>query len=303
MFRVITVPDLAASLTEQLGTKPKFWFRDEEGQRWLFKEGRPNSGDDWSEKIADELCKFIGLPHVDYELAVWKGRRGVVSRSFVPPGGSLVLGNVLLAKVVTFYPERKFFRVSQHTVRRVFAILRNTRIKLPIGWSGFPGVQTATGTFVGYLMFDAWIANQDRHHENWGLVTTREGVRHLTPSYDHASSLGSNETDENRQDRLTTRDKRRSMERYVERALSAFYASPSSKKPLSPLAAFQEAGKLNPKAADAWLARLKIVSSEDIALVFSQIPQDRMTQVASQFAQRMLELNRQRLLTLQGAWK
>ena len=229
--------------------------------------------------------------------------RGVVSRSFVPPGGSLVLGNVLLAKVVTSYPEKKFFRVSQHTVRRVFAILRNTRIKLPIGWSGFPGVQTATGTFVGYLMFDAWIANQDRHHENWGLVTTREGVRHLTPSYDHASSLGSNETDENRQDRLTTRDKRRSMERYVERALSAFYASPSSKKPLSPLAAFQEAGKLNPKAADTWLARLKIVSSEDIALIFGQVPPDRITQVASQFAQRMLELNRQRLLTLQGAWK
>ncbi|MBI3303251.1 MAG: HipA domain-containing protein [Deltaproteobacteria bacterium] len=303
MFRVITVPDLAASLTEQLGTKPKFWFRDEEGQRWLFKEGRPNSGDDWSEKVASELCEFIGLPHVDYELAVWKGRRGVVSRSFVPPGGSLVLGNVLLARVVTAYPEKKFFRVSQHTVRRVFAILRNARINLPIGWSGFPGLQTATDAFVGYLMFDAWIANQDRHHENWGLVTTREALRHLAPSFDHASSLGSNETDENRKDRLTTRDKRRSTEQYVERALSAFYASPSSSKPLSTFAAFQEAGKINPKAADAWADRLKLVSLQDIALVFGQIPPDRITPIAIEFAQRMLELNRQRLLTLQGAWK
>lgn len=64
-----------------------------------------------------------------------------------------------------------------------------------------------------------------------------------------------------------------------------------------------EAGKLRPKAADAWLDRLRHVPSQDIALIFDQIPQDRITPIASKFAQRMLELNRQRLLALQGAWR
>ena len=153
MFRIITVPDQAASLTEQLGTKRKFWFRDGQGQRCLFKEGRPNTGDDWSEKVASELCELINLPHVPYDLAVWKGRRGVVSRRFVPEGGQLVHGNELLARRVREYPKTDFFRVSQHTLRRVLAVLRSPRIKLPIGWTGFAAVETALDVFVGYLMF------------------------------------------------------------------------------------------------------------------------------------------------------
>ncbi len=303
MFHIIRVPDQAASLTEQLGTKRKFWFRDEQGQRCLFKEGRPNTGDDWSEKVTDELCELIELPHVNYDLAVWKGRRGVVSRRFVPQGGQLVHGNELLARRIREYPKTDFFRVSQHTLRRVLAILRSPRIQLPIGWRRFAAVETALDVFVGYLMFDAWIANQDRHHENWALVVTLERTIHLAPSYDHASSLGSNETDESREDRLTTRDKGRSIERYVERAISAFYSSPSSNKPLSTLDAFREAGRIRPEAADSWLERLKRVSLQDIVRIFEQIPQERITPVAIAFAQRMLELNRQRLLTLQGALK
>ncbi len=85
------------------------------------------------------------------------------------------------------------------------------------------------------------------------------------------------------------------------RAASAFYSSPSSNKPLSTLDAFCEAGRIRPEAADSWLERLKQVFSQDIAQIFAQIPQERIIPVAIAFAQRMLELNRQRLLALQGA--
>ncbi|VAW50508.1 hypothetical protein MNBD_GAMMA06-2253, partial [hydrothermal vent metagenome] len=70
---------------EQLGTKTKFWYHDSDGRRMLFKEGRPNTGENWAEKICCELCRKLGLPHAEYELAVWKdGRKGVVSPMFVP---------------------------------------------------------------------------------------------------------------------------------------------------------------------------------------------------------------------------
>jgi hypothetical protein len=299
MFTVVRVPDQAADLVEPLGTKPKFWFRDDRLGDCLFKEARERTGDDWCEKVASELSGLLGLPHAAYELATWRGKRGVLTPTFVPRDGRLVLGNELMGRIDPRYPKKKFFRVRQHTLRIVMAIIRQPVVKVPIDFTSFGEVHSALDVLVGYLMLDAWIANQDRHHENWGLVVTAQRSVHLTPSYDHASSLGTNETDENRKDRLTTRDRGRSMERYVARARSAFFASPSSHKPLSTLEAFQVAARLRPSAARAWLERLKRVAVRDTRSLLESVPSDRITPVAIDFAQRMLELNYDRLLALQ----
>lgn len=58
-------------------------------------------------------------------------------------------------------------------------------------------------SFAEMIVFDAWIGNMDRHHENWGVsehFTIRKGQRaidpsvlvskrHFSPLYDHGSSL------------------------------------------------------------------------------------------------------------------
>ena len=56
--------------------------------------------------------------------------------------------------------------------------------------------------FVGYLMLDALIGNTDRHHENWGIMTGRGRPQVLAPTYDHASSLGRELSDQKRQARM-----------------------------------------------------------------------------------------------------
>lgn len=298
MFPIIIVPDDAPNLPEQLGTKEKFWYEDEKHNPCLFKWGRPKTGDDWSEKVACELCELLGIPHAHYELAAFKDQRGVVTENFVSQGELLVHGNELLAKITSRYPVKKFFKVREHTLNKVLAILRLEMVKAPIGSDSFSGVASALDFFVGYLMLDAWIANQDRHHENWGLVVSRRTV-HLAPSYDHASCLGANETDENREDRLTTSDIGRSMERYVERAKSAFYPSTSGERALSPLDAFRKAAAKRPEAATAWIRRLGQISAQVVGSIFEKIPDDRISNLASTFAQRMLKLNRERLLVVQ----
>lgn len=291
MFPVITVPDGAADLQEQLGTKPKFWFGNKPS---LFKEIREGTGEDWSEKVACELAALLGIPHAKYDLGLWKGRRGVVSDSFLPSGGRLIHGNELLAKIVPQYPMRKFFRVRQHSLRVVTTIVQIS--KPPIGFTLFPDVQTAVDVFIGYLMLDAWIGNQDRHHENWGLVLTKDGSVHLAPSYDHASCLGRIETDIEKHERLTTKDRHRTVESYIGKASSAFYASPTSKKPLSTLDAFRAAARSRPTAGLTWLKRLEAVSQDQTEQILRQVPPDRISEVSVYFAQRMLELNRSRLL-------
>jgi len=39
-------------------------------------------------------------------------------------------------------------------------------------------------------MLDAVIGNQDRHHDNWGVIDTQDGARYLAPAFDLASCLG-----------------------------------------------------------------------------------------------------------------
>ena len=297
MFPIIDVPDEAPDLPEQLGTKAKFWFQDDSKARYLFKVGRPDTGDDWSEKVACELCELLGIPHARYELATYKGERGVISPTFVPDGGRLVHGNELLARIEK-YPAKQFFRVREHTLSRVTAMLTHQGINVPVGCESFPGVETAFDFFIGYLMLDTWIANQDRHHENWGLLVAPPQGVHLAPSYDHASCLGANETDRNRAERLNTRDVGQSIERYVTRARSAFYSSPSGAKPMPTLEAFRRVARRSPQAGVAWLGRLNQVSSNMVQSIFNQIPGDRITTHGIEFATKLLEINRHRLATL-----
>jgi len=71
---------------------------------------------------------------------------------------------------------------------------------------------------------------------------------------------------------------------------------------MSTLSAFREAGVRRPRAAQAWIIRLKRLSFQDIEAIFADIPSDRISAVAKDFAIKMLSLNAQRLLTLQEVW-
>ncbi len=299
MFPIIQVPDDASDLTEQMGTKPKFWFRDTDGRQCLFKEGRPNSGENWAEKVCCELCSLLDIPHAQYDFARWRARSGVSSPTFVPDRGRLIHGNELLAKIYSGYEHERRFRARQHTVAAVMVTIRRMpRLQVPLGFDPPDGAMSPAEVFVSYLMLDALVSNQDRHHENWGLILSPDRRITLAPTFDHASSLGRNETDEKRIARLTTRDPGRSVEKYVERARSAFYESPASERPLSTVAAFREAAKLVPEARVYWLQRLKAISLADFRAIFDNIPSTEITEPARNFALKMLEINRIRLLQI-----
>ena len=284
---------------EPMGTKFKFWFDD---YHLLFKVGRENTGDNWAEKVASELCELIGLPHAKYELAVCGGKRGVVTPNFVPNGAQLIHGGEILANIIPGYQKAQYYGQRKHTLGLVMKIIGSKEIEVPIGWSNLDGINTAIDVFIGYLMLDAWIANQDRHHENWALILKPvDGTRsayHLAPSYDHASSFGSNELDVNKKSRLTTRDIGRSMEKYVERARSAFYLMFDDSKPSSTFDVFHKAASKKPEAARLWIKQMEKVSPLDTRSILERIPKTEISDVTIDFTQRILELNRERLAKL-----
>jgi hypothetical protein len=55
MYQIVNVDEHEPTQPEQLGSKRKFWFVGADGTPVLFKEGRPNTGENWAEKVACEL--------------------------------------------------------------------------------------------------------------------------------------------------------------------------------------------------------------------------------------------------------
>lgn len=309
MFTVVRVPDDAKEDVEQLGKNEKFWFIGKDGKRYLYRKNYQQCGNDWAEKIACELCRCLEIPHAEYELAVWRDCPGVITRSIVPEGGRLVLGNELLPVLDPKYPGRQRFGVRQHTVGRVIAVVggqyrtpRGTEaVRKPLGATEFSGVRTSVDFFVGYLMLDALIANNDRHHENWALLVSAEPAVHLAQTFDHGSALGMGETDENRRERLTTKDRNRSMAHYVTRprARSPFYRSHGATRALPTLDSFVEAARRRKKAGKAWLQRLRTLSDWEINNILQSVPAGVMSLCAREFAKQILLLNRARLLAVE----
>lgn len=178
----------------------------------MFKESRPGSGEHWAEKIACEICRNLGIPHAEYDFATYRGRCGVVTPSFVPASGRLVLANELLGKFVPRYETERKFKHSQHTIGRALTLVKISGIMPPQLQVVHASISTASDYFIGYLVLDALIANQDRHHENWGVILGPNGDVSLAPTFDHGSSLARNETDENRVARLDTKDRNRTIQ-------------------------------------------------------------------------------------------
>lgn len=276
-------------IPESLGTKEKFWI-SYDGKLCLLKFGREGTGEDWAEKVASTLCYMLDLPHAHYELALFKDRRCVLTPTIVPEGGRLILGNELIAQTTKpLEGAAHEYRQREHTVSRVLAALVvNTRPMFRSTWQ----------QFLGYLMLDAWIGNTDRHHENWGIIRHRNDSVTLAPTFDHASSLGRELTDNTRERRLTTNDPRFTPEAFALKARSALFADTNSEKPLSPIDAFALAARAYPPGAEHWLARLAAISNDQILEACARVPSNFISDVAREFAVQVLRSNRARLLNL-----
>lgn len=266
---------------EQLGSKPKFWFRRGE-HRWLFKEAREGTGEDWAEKIAAEIAKLLDIPAATVELAEFNGKAGCASLSFLDnedrPG--LVHGNEILAGQVFGYDKDKRQGQSDHT-------LKNIELGI-VTLFPVPELSSKVLARLGaYLVLDGLIGNTDRHHENWGLIsrftenTWRIGV---APSFDHASSLGRELRDKRRAAIL----KENRIEQYVRHGRGGVYLSPEDRHGANPLRLVEFGARRFPQYFEPTLQRVRGIPLEPLLEVVDCIPPDRMSNEARSFVKAFL---------------
>jgi hypothetical protein len=211
------------------------------------------------------------------------------------------LGNQLLLALDPAYPglDHRKYKIKAYTVDAVLQCVQNLA---PPSWNWIaivpPGIATALDVFIGYALLDAWIANQDRHHENWAAIASSEEKLRLAPTFDHGASLARNISDAERKERLESRDKGQQVAHFVSRARSAFYASPADSRTLGTLEAFASFAQAAPAAAKIWLERIGSVTREEIKAIIEDVPPDRMSDVARRFTLELIVANQQRLLKL-----
>jgi hypothetical protein len=132
-LELFPIIDISDQDIEQMGTKSKFWYTDSNtGEESLFKSthtedghGRQivRKGEDWAEKVACEIAEKLGIPHAQYDLAIYNGQRGIRSKKFTFAGDNMFFGNQLIEHVVVKINATLETGQCSQTVDRVQVIL------------------------------------------------------------------------------------------------------------------------------------------------------------------------------------
>jgi hypothetical protein len=276
--------------SEPLGTKEKYWIIDNKTNiQSLFKIGRENTGEDWAEKVAYEIGYKIGLPVAEYELAIYEDTQGTLSKSFVKENDRLIHGNELLAKVDKNYPIDRFYKVREYKLETVLNLMKILQIK--------HNIKDALHNFIGYIIFDCLIANQDRHHENWGFILSGKIIS-LAPSYDHASGFGCKVSDDEIRKRLNTKDKNYDIKAFCKKAKTPFYDFQSNK--INTIKSCEIVIDYDKASFCYWLDKISSIDDNVYVDIFSKIPDEFISKMSIKFAIKVIKENKQRLIMLKN---
>lgn len=295
-FPILEVDPTSRSDIEQLGSKPKFWFK-REGENWLFKEARENTGEDWAEKVASEIARLLGLPSHHAELARWQGKRGCAVRSFLSSNQSVLIhGNELLGGLISGYDKEKQWDQTDHTFENIVQVIEAL----------FPSDKarrSAALRMVGYLMLDALVGNTDRHHQNWGVVLERRPLGdppdayslQLAPTFDHASSLGRELTDGARARHL----REGTVGRYILKAKGGIFERPTARHGMSPIDLARLLGQRYPELFKPWQTRIRDLPDRAVEDLLDRVPGERLSPSGRAFALAFLSASRKMILEIQ----
>lgn len=282
---------------EVRGSNPHKWLQNPtalDTKPMLFKPVTIHTdhvqGEDWAEVASYALAIELGVPAAKAVLATRDGQRGSLSCDIKIPKSSMGSGGVLISEIDPNYqgPDA----AGKMPKNRVGHNLKNIKQVLdlcapppgfsPTGFSGFD-------VFAGYLVLDAWIANTDRHDENWAVHQMHDRSRMLAPSFDHGSALGFSLQDD---DRLRRLESPTAVERWARRG-HAYRFENGAKLSLvdHALGALQ---MCEPGVREYWQRRLADVSLPDSREVLATIAS--MSDPALRFAMEILDINRRRLL-------
>ena len=324
IFQVLLPPEALES-GEFRGSRMKFWIRvPGESNSWLLKFPRPNTGEHWAEKVAAEIGNLIGVNCARVELARCEVRETMLGRSAAHGEGRRQVYQYPLATICeSFLPaeqdleaalDQKIFVFHGSEVLEMFVEGYDTGLRfgqrehsvknISSSMSGLMGVGSSDSmprwdveikALASYALLDGLIGNTDRHHENWTIAyIVEESNVHLKvpPSFDHASSLGRELTDERRRNILESG----AMLNYVYGGYGGIFVDSNRRRALPPLRLAQLLCRWRPDFTRETCARIAQISDSQIWDTIDKVPSEFMSDVAKEFAHKSISVRRLELL-------
>lgn len=283
---------------EPQGKNEKSWYREpgrEAGAErdWLFKPaprkpGAMPDGREWAEKLAELIAVELLVPVAPVEQAVHNGVLGTVCLNVNPASQPIQSGAALLSAVDSdFNPRAR--DSSGHSPQAIHYVLG--KVRKPLTFEG-PRAFTSYDVFCGYLVLDALIANQDRHSQNWSVITV-EGARHLMETYDHGSSFGAGMKDERRELLLSDDN---AFEGFLRRGKASRFEAGKE----TSLRDFANGALMlaSAGAREYWLDRVVLLNDENLERLVAETPG--MTVAASTFVTKLVIAEREGLIDALG---
>ena len=321
-YPIVSIPT-EPDARENRGARTKFWVRIEGGtDRWLLKIPRPNTGEHWAEKVTAEIGRLVGIECAQVELAQCSDEAvfanglqeardethaqraasvllGTICKSFVPEAVATdkeyyyFHGWQILQWVIESYDTKLRFGQRDHNIKNITIALADI---MGINTSNpMPRWDDAFEQLASYVMLDGLIGNTDRHHENWMIAY----VHHfgdmwieIMPSFDHASSLGRELTDDKRQHILDSDG----VQRYLNAGRGAVYVDHRRKRAFSPLRLARLLCRWRPEYTSRTLERIGGVSEDEIRTTIQRVPAEFMSDVAKEFAFEVVMAGKRELL-------
>jgi hypothetical protein len=233
----------------------------------------------WVEKVAATLAKQIELPVARYELAERDdGSKLIVSPSFLLNDAQETTGEKMLSDALG--------RNYLYTPDAILSVVDNLNISLPSNYTP-PETYKASDLLVGYLIFDSWIGNIDRHSRNWGIQETLDGRSELLPIFDHGLSLGVRMPEDKLPSDVTA---------FSRDCPSSIQSKVSGMLTMDGLA--RRLLELRPEAARSWIDQILAIESRIIRETIESIPQGWISDARAEFTIEYLEASSDRLMEL-----
>lgn len=317
---------------ESRGSRYKLWITlENQPNPWLLKFPRADTGEHWAEKVAAEIGTLIGVKCARVELAQCGNQLATICESFDPdvrwqlvefdewglidepspsPGDTVFSTDIDSIDIdgVVFWPGSEImglgipgydtsreaqFRQKQHNVDNVI-----TAVKAFIEYYGSGGTKYSAPLLeqlASYTILDGLIGNTDRHHENWMIKQgfSDGDVRFsVAPSYDHATSLGRELSDEQRQRILDSNG----VLGYLQRGRGGVFDVEQGERAPAPLALAQLICARWPHYVHSTLQRIEVVHDAEFRNIIERVPSQFMSKLAKKFAYQSITASKAELM-------
>ena len=222
-----------------------------------------------------------------------------VSRTFLPDARTTSAeydffhGWEVLQQLVEGYDTALRFRQRDHNVKNIATAL--TQSMGVDTMNPAPTWGYAMESLASYVLLDGIIGNTDRHHENWMIAWVHDRsdmAIEIMPSFDHASSLGRELTDDRRRQLLETNR----VSRYVQRGRGGVYVGDGCRRAPSPLRLARLLCRWRPTLTRKTLDRIDGLSEPDVRKAVGRVPSEFMSDTSKEFACQVVLTSKRELL-------